>query len=278
MDPRETRKNLNELPDYEYHLVQQGDTGNGVVLIQFLLQQLGFYHGPLNGAFTRETLLAFNQLQRQHHTPVTDRMDDNGWLFILGVAANRGVIRSMPTPQWVNRFSVAQIPNLPHPGQPQSIGTPTPGPVYSTGGGTGAHQPGMTWQTPAMYPHDRPAWMHGAGGYGAGGWMNQPMSHPMNGGHPYGWVPSPGMHGMPATGGTGMQGNPSGTGHSFTPTAGQQPAQGTSASTSPWEWMQQMMPPLPTHTQQLPFNQETRDEESNPDVGSVPYIYWYDWS
>ena len=72
---------LPPFPPEECHcpVLRAGRRGPAVRLLQRLLQERGFYAGPIDGDFNRRTERAVRQFQRQQGLPVTSVVDEATW-------------------------------------------------------------------------------------------------------------------------------------------------------------------------------------------------------
>lgn len=102
-------KNVNAGYDYEYHPLAVGDYGHAVGFVQYILRRMGFYKGPVTEHFNQATEEALKRFQMSQHDPITGRMDHDLWRLLIGVAVNRGILSSDVSPQFVNRFTQAQM-------------------------------------------------------------------------------------------------------------------------------------------------------------------------
>ncbi|GIM46802.1 hypothetical protein DNHGIG_23510 [Collibacillus ludicampi] len=112
---RRCRKNFNHKFDDKYPELALGDQGNAVILLQYLMQQLGIYQGQIDGIFSKEVYDAVRRLQERYRSPVTGTVDKDVWRLVLEIAVERGYLLTVPDPQWVNRFQTSYIPLLPNP-------------------------------------------------------------------------------------------------------------------------------------------------------------------
>ncbi|UOF92207.1 peptidoglycan-binding protein [Fodinisporobacter ferrooxydans] len=127
---RNKRKNIDELPQYSFHDIRLGDTGKAVAFTQWVLKQLGWYNGNIDGIFGQKTLMAVRKFQTAHNLTVSGVVDRPMRYALYGEAVDKGILKAMPTPYYVNNWKIKdQATETSHETTP---GTSTPILEYST--------------------------------------------------------------------------------------------------------------------------------------------------
>jgi peptidoglycan hydrolase-like protein with peptidoglycan-binding domain len=102
------RKNIDTLPQYSFHDVRYGDTGRAVAFTQWLLRELGWYNGAIDGIFGQKTLSAVRKFQSAHGLHVSGIVDRPTRYALYGEAVDKGILKSMPTPYYVNNWTLKE--------------------------------------------------------------------------------------------------------------------------------------------------------------------------
>jgi peptidoglycan hydrolase-like protein with peptidoglycan-binding domain len=102
---RTKRKNVDTLPKYAFHDIRLGDTGRAVAFTQWVLKQLGWYTGEIDGVFGQKTLSAVRKFQSSHNLTVSGVVDRTMRYSLFGEAVDKGVLKAMPTPYYVNNWT-----------------------------------------------------------------------------------------------------------------------------------------------------------------------------